>query len=184
MDSCIGSAVSSLGEPILAVRRALKRLNSSGGRLSGCDSSESFLRKAKDVLPRGLFNFFSFSLRSRTNDERFFFSGDDWADLDLCASAESADGRVGDSRAWSSGCGVADELEDFLRVKRDGIEKRHGHPKGYQSGNGLLGVRVVAGVGTALAYRAALTFLEASFWLSTQLLNQHLLCLLWSWHWD
>ena len=129
VDSCIGSAVSSLGEPILAVRSALKRLNSSGGRLSGCDSSESFLRKAKDVLARGLFNFFSFSLRSRTNDERFFFSGDDWADLDLCASAESTDGRVGDSRASSSGCGVADAFEDFLRVKRDGIEKRHGHPE-------------------------------------------------------
>jgi hypothetical protein len=31
-------------------------------------------------------------------------------------------------------------------VKRDGIEKRHGHTtKGYQSGNGLRSARLVAG---------------------------------------
>jgi hypothetical protein len=78
----MGSAVSSLGLPIVAVRKALSRRSSSGGRLSGCESSESLLRKANDeVLPRGLLGFFSFSPRSRTNDERLFFSGDDWPDL-------------------------------------------------------------------------------------------------------
>jgi hypothetical protein len=38
-------------------------------------------------------------------------------------------------------------VEDFLRVKRDGIEKRGTATlaKGYQSGNGLRSARVVAG---------------------------------------
>jgi hypothetical protein len=81
VDSCIGSVVSSLGLPILAVLNALSRLNSSGGRFKGCES-EDLLRKANDELPRGLLGFFSLSPRSRTNDERLFFSGDDWADLE------------------------------------------------------------------------------------------------------
>jgi hypothetical protein len=97
VDSCIGSAVSSLGLPMLAVRSALSRRNSSGGRLRGCES-EDLLRKAKElVLPRGLLGgFFSFSPRSLTNDERLFFSGDEAADLALGASAASTEGRVGD----------------------------------------------------------------------------------------
>lgn len=57
----MGSLISSLGLAIFAVRKALKRRNSSGGRLRGCDSSEDFLRKANEELARGLLGFFSLS---------------------------------------------------------------------------------------------------------------------------
>jgi len=117
VDSCIGSLISSLGLAIFAVLRALNRRNSSGGKLSGCES-EDLLRKANEELARGLLGFFSFSRwsRSLTTDVRVFFSGDDCADLVLCASAESVDGRGRGDGGNSLGGGV----EGFLRVKMDG----------------------------------------------------------------
>lgn len=82
--------------------------------MSGCES-EDLLRKAKEELARGLFGFFSFSRwsRSLTKELRLFFSGDECADLVLCASAESVDGRGGGGVSLG-GCGG---VEDFLRVK-------------------------------------------------------------------
>jgi hypothetical protein len=116
----MGSLISSLGLAMFAVLKALNRRNSSGGRLRGCES-EDLLRKAKEELARGLLGLFSFSRwsRSLTKELRLFLSGEDCADLVLCASAESVDGRGrGDGGASLGACGG---VEDFLRVKMDGI---------------------------------------------------------------
>jgi hypothetical protein len=119
VDSCMGSLISSLGLAMFADLRALNRRNSSGGKLRGCElrESEDLLRKANEELARGLLGVFSFSRwsRSRTKEVRLFFSGDDCADLALCASAESVDGLGrGDGGASLGACGG---VEDFLRVK-------------------------------------------------------------------
>ena len=101
VDSCMGSAFSSLGLAMLLAEEdfnALSRLSSSGGRLSGCES-EDFLREAKVLLLRGLLGFLSLSVCSLTKELRLFFSGDDCADRDwewdLCASEGSTAWRAG-----------------------------------------------------------------------------------------
>jgi len=112
--SCIGSLISSLGLAMFAVLKALKRRNSSGGRLRGCELRESddLLRKANEELARGLLGFFSFSRwsRSLTKELRLFFSGDDCADL-----ARSVEG-LGRGDGGAS-LGTSGGVEDFLRVK-------------------------------------------------------------------
>jgi len=102
---------------MFAVLKALNRRSSSGGKLSGCES-EDLLRKANEELARGLLGFFSFSRwsRSLTTEVRDFLSGDECADLVLCASAESVEGR-GRGGGGGVSLGACGGVEGFLRVK-------------------------------------------------------------------
>jgi len=161
----MGSLISSLGLAMFAVLRALNRRNSSGGRLRGCDSSDDFLRKANEELARGLFGFFSLSRwsRSLTKELRLFFSGDEFADLVLCAWAESVDGLGrGDGGASLGGCGG---VEDFLRVKI-GIGSKNPKWSGYAGS--------VDGSGRLLAFQLERSApLEFYFLLHASLTNKH-----------